>query len=166
MSSSFELLERLTVVHLKRKFRIFVATMMLAGLAAVAVPGSASATAADCAGGANGFVDIPDTLGGTDVEDVRIGNHWLYLNFGTVSGATRGWALLFEGSYEPLQTNASVWLDWSQDGGKSWIQCGPFFNSKGKTSITSAAKKTSSSPYWIFRAGAMVNGEMQLSQWH
>jgi hypothetical protein len=155
---------------LGRKSALASVTILLMGTIMVAAPEVASATAADCAGGANGFVDIPDNLSGLDVEDVETGaGHWLYLNFGKVNGVTRGWAQLFSSSSSLenwLPREDSVWLDWSQDGGRSWLQCGPFYNSSGKLSITSAAKQTSSSSTWVFRAGARDHGQQVLSHWH
>ncbi|KJK53063.1 hypothetical protein UK23_01680 [Lentzea aerocolonigenes] len=142
------------------------AVLMFTGITLL-VPSTASATTGNCVNGANGFANIPDNLSGTDVEDVPTrSGHWLYLNFGTVNGVRRGWAQLFEGHFEPLSRNVSVWLDWSRDGGRTWIQCGPFYNGSGKSSITSAAQRTSSAAGWVFRAGAMDNGEMALSRWH
>lgn len=41
-----------------------------------------------------------------------------------------------------------VWLDWSSDGGRSWVQCGPF--PVGAESGTSRAHDTG--PNWLFRA--------------
>lgn len=152
--------------------RVGVLASVVGLIAAVGVvaPSPAMAAARDCAGGANGFVDIPDNLSGLEVEQVRSGSHWLVLNFGKVNGVTRGWAMLFASDNGPVQDwlpkESSVWLDWSQDGGRTWLQCGPFYNSKGKMSITSAAKQTSSSSQWVFRAGARDGGVQVLSRWH
>jgi hypothetical protein len=140
---------------------------LIVGSTTVLNPASASASASDCAGGANGFVDISDGLSGLTVDEVETREgHFLDLEYGKVNGVTRGWALIYESITEYLPTSASVWMDWSQDSGRTWLQCGPFYNSKGKKSITSAAKQTSSSSAWVFRAGAMVNGKMYLTQWH
>ncbi len=126
------------------------------------------ASAADCEGGRNGFVDIRDDLSGASSQHVKIGNRdvYLHLMFGTVKGDYRGWAYLTSGSYTTLSKNDSVWMDWSTDGGRTWLQCGPFYNPKQKYTITSAAKNTSSNPNYVFRAGMLTyDGKMYLTGW-
>jgi len=56
-------------------------------------------------------------------------------------------------------------MDWSRDGGRNWIQCGPFGNPKGKASITSAAQLTNPSTSWVFRAGGFHAGRQILTGW-
>jgi hypothetical protein len=43
------------------------------------------------------------------------------------------------------------------------MQCGPFNTRAGLHSITSAAKDTD--PTYSFRAGALVNGQLLLTNW-
>jgi len=45
-----------------------------------------------------------------------------------------------------------VWMDWTTNGGASWIQCGPFEVTAANQTKTSAAQRTSSDPNWQFRA--------------
>lgn len=130
----------------------------------VGMSGVASATAGQCAGGANGFVDIPDDLTGTVVRQSDGGD--LTLEVGIVKGVKRGWARA-HGNEVALGPDTSVWMDWSQDGGNTWLQCGPFSPTDYRFSITSAAKSTNPSPSWRFRAGARFNGCCQvLTSWY
>ena len=141
------------------KLRTGIAAVALAAGALLATPAAASATAAQCERGANGFVDIPDNLWGT----VPTTGHYIInfitgaqitLNYGTVSGAQRGWARI-GGDTQP---GDRVWLDWTTNGGSSWLQCGPFTVNTPVTPKTSAAKNTSSSSTWKFRACGNIAG--------
>jgi hypothetical protein len=125
------------------------AGLMLAGGMAVTGAPPASATAAQCEHGANGFVDIPDTLSGTVQRSVSLGaGVTVTLQSGTVSGHQRGWAKI-SGSTFPGDL---VWMDWTTNGGASWLQCGPFSVGGFNKTKTSAAKTTSSSSTYQFRA--------------
>jgi len=133
-----------------------------------------SESAAQCEGGNNGFIDIPDNLlgashprRGTIAPGVTV-----TLEVGTVAGRQRGWAKL-TGSTRPGDL---VWMDWTNSwrpGGPpegQWLQCGPFRVDTAGMSKTSAAKQTSSLTSWRFRAcgrrppadsvcaGGLVNG--------
>ncbi|MGW4650799.1 hypothetical protein [Kitasatospora sp. NPDC004289] len=114
--------------------------------------GPATATVADCNNGANGFVDIPDNLSGTVARSADLGNgRTVTLQHGNVAGAQRGWAEL-SGATQPSDL---VWMDWTTNGGTSWLQCGPFSSDQGwGQSKTSAAKATNSSSQYVFRACA------------
>ena len=114
---------------------------------------------ADCEGGANGFRDIPDDLMGQ-----LVGAEWaihlgadvdISLRHGTVAGAQRGWALI-SGATIP---GDQVRMDWTQDGGKTWIQCGPFTVKADNHTYTSAAQSTNSSSLWQFRACGALDGD-------
>lgn len=112
----------------------------------------ASASAADCEHGANGFVDISDNLGGAEVRAVDLGSGvWVTLEHTIVSGQDRGFARI-RGT--GTRNNDLVWMDWTQDGGRHWLQCGPFSVDRGNgTSKTSAAKKVEyNKPQYQFRA--------------
>ncbi|MEU8777112.1 hypothetical protein [Streptomyces sp. NPDC048606] len=130
------------------------ALALAAGLVVVGPAGSAAATAADCANGANGFVDISDDLSGRVARSVDMGHgRTLTLQYGSVNGAERGWAKL-GGS---TQNGDLVWMDWTNDGGRTWLQCGPFAADRGAgRSKTSAAKTTSSAATYKFRACARL----------
>jgi hypothetical protein len=158
-----------TASHIDRKFRDRISMAACASLFAVSfalaypVP-SAQATAAQCEGGANGFIDIPDNLRGTHAPpakwnprrvDNRPGQRQVYahLYYGTVSGAQRGWAMI-DGQTVPGDW---VWMDYSTDGGESVrIRCGPFKVSDQNRTKTSAAKTTSRSSSVKFRACAQM----------
>lgn len=115
-----------------------------------------SALASDCEGGANGFIDIPDDLVGTSkprsVVVAKAGSLPLVvasLEVGVVAGAQRGWALI-GGITLP---GDRVWMDWTANGGRNWLQCGPFEVSRNIMLKTSAAKRTNPiSSLWQFRA--------------
>jgi hypothetical protein len=140
------------------------AAVLMAVTTAVAAPTAAFATKAQCAGGANGFVDIPDNLNGVIADRRHNSVTNLYLMFGQVQGVNRGWAFLGSAAGTYFGGDGYlVWMDWSTDGGRNWIQCGPFNTRAGLYSITSAAKDTQSS--YRFRAGALVNGELLLTGW-
>jgi hypothetical protein len=150
--------------------RLAVLAAAVAAVAAVVVPtGTASASAADCAGGANGFVDISD-WGADDYRPVGPELLWsdgtrVNLFFGTFGGRTRGYAELWNGTWD-VPVTGTVWMDWSRDGGRTWLQCGPFGNPANKASITSAAQLTNSSTSWVFRAGGYHNGQQILTGWY
>ena len=131
---------------------------LLAGLTALVIglltlvlnPAPAAATAADCERGANGFIDIPNTLSGTQVG--KPADEWagrrITLEYTRRGGGTYGFARISGGLPDPAD---SVWMDVSNNGGASWIQCGPFAASQ-EVAVTSAAYPTSSSSQRKFRA--------------
>jgi hypothetical protein len=136
---------------------------LLAGLAALATglltlvanPAPAAAAPADCERGANGFIDIPNTLVGTQVGNPAP-NEWagrkITLEYTRRGGGTYGFARISGGS---PHFDDSVWMDVSNNGGASWIQCGPFAAFPA-SSVTSAAYPTSSSSRRKFRACGKV----------
>jgi hypothetical protein len=113
---------------------------------------------AQCEGGANGFRDIPDTLRASRVYSINLGPDTRYpratLYHGIVGGVQRGWAMI-EGS---THTGDLVWMDWTKDGGRTWIQCGPFPVDDNGWTKTSAAQRTNSSTNWRFRACGRAHG--------
>ena len=123
----------------------------------------AAASTEESVNGANGFMDIPDNRTGTAVYKIHIGRKvYVSLQYGDVGGVQRGWALM-EGNTEP---GDRVWMDWTTNGGKSWIQCGPFDAAKSNRSYTSAAQRTGSNPLWQFRACAdLHNGNYKCTRW-
>jgi hypothetical protein len=122
-----------------------------------------SALSSDCVGGANGFIDIPDTLTGTLRRSVPLVNSptagvTIKLYSGTVAGAQRGWAKI-EGATIP---GDKVRMDWSTDGFATVrVFCGPFTVTASHQTLTSAAKKTASDPLYQFRACGNLAGETQ-----
>jgi hypothetical protein len=112
---------------------------------------------AGCESGANGFVDIPDTLRGDVANQVDVGSSGaarVILYFGNVSGDERGWAML-EGATREGDT---VWMDWTQNGGDDWLRCGPFEVTEDGATRTTPAQRTSNSSDWQFRACAQTEG--------
>ncbi|MEW2569238.1 hypothetical protein [Streptomyces sp. NPDC047070] len=120
------------------------------GLSVVGPAASAHATAADCSGGAAGFIDISDDRSGTVVRSRDMGaGRTVTLEYGTIAGAQRGWAKISGTTVN----NDLVWMDWTTNGGSSWLQCGPFAVDRGPgTSKTSAAKNTMDVSGYQFRA--------------
>jgi hypothetical protein len=56
-------------------------------------------------------------------------------------------------------------MDWSRDGGRTWLQCGPFTSNNYENTMTSPAQVTSNDPNWKFRAGASINGHISVTDW-
>jgi hypothetical protein len=133
----------------RRRAAALVAAVFLAATGSLVAASPASAAASDCEHGANGFVDIPDNLGGTVARSITPFPQWtINLEYGTIAGKQRGFAR-FRGKTVP---GDQIWMDWSQNGGPSWMQCGPFTVSSLFAPKTSAAKQTNPSPNWVFRA--------------
>ncbi|KRD19943.1 MULTISPECIES: hypothetical protein [unclassified Streptomyces] len=125
------------------------AALLAGGMTLLGPAGSAQAAASDCEGGRNGFIDISDNAYDTTARQVTLWSEGINisLQYGNIRGVQRGWALI-AGDVQP---GNQVWLDWTRDGGRTWIQCGPF-TSRGGENKTSAAQRTSSDANWKFRA--------------
>jgi hypothetical protein len=120
---------------------------------------SAAANAAACTNGANGFTDISDTLSGTVQRTVSLSpGVTVTLESGPVSGATRGWAKISGGT----GVGDRVWMDWTTNGGASWLQCGPFTVGSAGHSKTSAARQTNPSAGYQFRACGQLAGNQPI----
>lgn len=145
---------------LRRLGLVALAALLASTFTLVGPASPAQATAAQCEGGANGFIDISDSLRGTQVYAVDLGNSvTVRLYYGTVSGAQRGWAMIDGATW----SGDRVWMDWTTNwnssGNFTWLQCGPFSVGSNGTTKTSAAKTTSSSSTYRFRAcGRLVTG--------
>ncbi|MFC7840728.1 hypothetical protein [Streptomyces sp. NPDC057382] len=142
------------------------ALVLTAGLVA-GTSSAAQAAASDCTGGANGFTDIPDSLSGRGVAGagavvINFGNTpyavaSYAMQAGTVGGREMAWGVLStSSSLWGAGATGWVWMDVSNDGTKSWIQCGPFTVSSGGARITTAAYPTSSSSSRAFRVCAQA----------
>jgi hypothetical protein len=62
---------------------------------------------------------------------------------GTVDGRQMAWARIRAADY-----GDRVWMDWSENGGRTWVQCGPFL----VTGATYATRAHEIGPQWKFRA--------------
>jgi hypothetical protein len=141
--------------------------LLVAATTSLVTTGTASASAGDCAHGANGFTDVPDNLWGSVVRPSPMptgGYEQVFLLTGTVNGRQQAWAYLWGGSFTGVRIGDQVWMDWTRDNGRTWIQCGPF-TSTGQNSNTSAAQVTSNDSNWRFRAGASINGRVSVTDW-
>ncbi|MEU1041386.1 hypothetical protein ACFYP4_28730 [Streptomyces sp. NPDC005551] len=125
------------------------AVLLAGGMTLLGPAGTAQAAASDCEGGRNGFIDISDSAYDTMARQVTLYSEGINISvqYGYIRGVQRGWALI-AGDVQP---GNQVWLDWTRDGGRTWIQCGPF-TSQGGENKTSAAQRTSTDANWKFRA--------------
>lgn len=115
-----------------------------------------SALASDCENGANGFIDISDSLSGTVQRSVALAfGLTATLQSGTVAGLQRGWAKISG----PTIAGDRIWMDWTQDSGQHWLRCGPFSVDGANLTKTSAAKKTENIDSYQFRACGQPVGE-------
>lgn len=150
---------------IRRIFSLGAAALMLGAGLVAGTSGAAQAAASDCTGGANGFTDIPDSLSGRGVAGAgAVVLEWptntVYsvvsyaMQTGTVGGRQMGWGVLSSGSTWGPGTTGMVWMDVTNNGGGTWIQCGPFYLSSANGRITTAAYPTSSSSSRAFRVCA------------
>jgi hypothetical protein len=139
----------------RRPARIVAMTMLAVGsVATVGITGTApaSATPAQCVNGANGFANTPGSVpDARTVASVDLGfgqGVRAELRVGTYAGGQRGWARLVG----PYVGSDAYWMDWTTNGGASWIQCGPFTpNGNGGRNYT-PGQRTNASTQWRFRA--------------
>jgi hypothetical protein len=149
-----------------RRFFSTVTAMIVMGTGLIlGAPGTAQAAASDCTGGANGFTDIPDSLsgravgggGGLVASDSRGNSIGSYgMQAGYVNGREMGWGYLQTSGSWIYETVGYVWMDVTNNGGSSWIQCGPFQTFEHNKRLTTAAYPTSSSSSRAFRVCAEV----------
>jgi hypothetical protein len=148
-------------VSSRRRAGTFIAATALAliaaGVSLAASAPSASALARDCVNSANGFVFVPNAtrLSARAVAQTP-GIAGLYLYSGAINGVQHGWA-----QYEVAQVRDRVWMDWTRNGGRTWLQCGPFErgveasppgSSQYTRQLATPAKRTSNDPNSMFRA--------------
>jgi len=137
----------------------WLATVTLVILSAVAI-GMAEAspsTATDCRNGAHGFARTPlATPDGKTVRSAALPIDrpvTVEVRSGTFGGAERGWARI---SGATSRTDI-LWLDWTRDGGRTWIRCGPFDIGRDDVAWQTPAQRVAADPMWRFRAcGAAV----------
>lgn len=132
------------------------AGVLLGGGGADAAP----ATVAQCSGGANGFTDIPDSFQGTVVEGESVSNSQgdfasIEQEVGTVNGAQQGFGRISTNGASGIAFG--FWMDVTNDGGSTWIQCGPF-GASGVQTRTTAAYPTNTNPNRKFRVCGSVSG--------
>jgi hypothetical protein len=126
-----------------------------------------SPSPAACQNGANGFVSIPYNKTGTKVDGTRVDAgpggfpRYAEIHTGNINGVQHGWAII-RGNTRP---GDKVWMDWTTNNRASRIQCGPFTVQTANSPNTSAAKRTSSSASYQFRACLNVNGDSYCGNW-
>lgn len=138
------------------------AVVLAGGMTLLGPVGGAQAAASDCEGGAKGFVDISDNAYDTMARQVILYDEGIAISLehGNIRGVHRGWAII---AGDVLPGN-QVWMDWSQDGGEKWLQCGPFTSRNGENK-TSAAQRTSNNPDWQFRACGSTRSGIHCTGW-
>jgi len=151
-----------------RKIVLLTATAALAaGLAVTGPAAPANALARDCTGGTNGFTDISDSASGTRQVDVQASTPDGAVDL-TVQSIQLGHLLTLNGFAKisgPTRPGDMVWMDWTQDNGKTWLQCGPFTVGSNNQSLTTPAKPTSTDGNYRFRVGGVVHGKLYVSNW-
>jgi hypothetical protein len=140
-----------------RRLLLLATAVVLLGASLVLSSGTApaQATAAQCTPPTNGFVN---PISGANAHVVRYFNYagtttslqWKYVN-----GVQVGFAYI-GGSTAPGDL---VWMDWSRDGGRTWIQCGPFSVIDWGAGRRTYAQRTSSDSRWVFRACSRLYGD-------
>lgn len=144
----------------------------LAGTVGTAHPARATSQAtaaapADCAPGKNGFVETPRHVPeARAVERVRLPGREvvLELRHGKLNGRAVYWARVL-GDIKPAD---QFWFDWSKDGGRHWIRCGPFRVGSRITAAWTPAHHTNPGANWKFRAGARLvppNRYTNITRW-
>jgi hypothetical protein len=142
-----------------RRLLLLATVVILAAVSLLLSTGTtpAQATIAQCTPPTNGFVN---PINGDNARVVYYFNaqstttslQWKY-----VSGRQVGFAYL-GGLTLP---GDRVWMDWTRDGGRTWIQCGPFSVTTVREGRRTYAKPTSSDPNYMFRAcSRLVNEEI------
>jgi hypothetical protein len=125
------------------------------GAALVGTAGPAAATIADCTPPRNGFVNAANGTGGAVVRYFHVYDTTTSLQWRTVNGRQVGFAYL--GGY--TNPGDRVWMDWSTNGGRTWVQCGPFSASQHGQGVRTYGQRTDPSPAWVFRACSRLSGE-------
>ncbi|MQS05624.1 hypothetical protein [Streptomyces alkaliphilus] len=130
------------------------ALLLAVGLmGAIGTAGPAQAAVADCA---TGFVSMPYNNSGSVKKSVSLGQTTVQLHVGPNSGKDHGWAKITGSPWK----DDRVWMDWSQDGGKTWLRCGPWTVQSDGSPNTSAAKVVKyNDPQWLFRTCGNQIGE-------
>lgn len=159
---------------IRRIFSVGAAALVLGAGLVVGTSGVAEAAASDCTGGAQGFTDIPDSLSGRGVAGAGAvvadfgGRPWAVASYamqaGNVGGREMGWGVLSTSSSTwGAGAIGLVWMDVTNDGKNSWIQCGPFRTTASGARITTAAYPTSSSSSRAFRVCAQITSASPIS---
>jgi hypothetical protein len=143
--------------RMPRRALLLATALVLAAAGLVATTGAAPAhaTIAQCTPPTNGFVN---PINGDNAHVVRYFNaigtttslQWKYLNGRQVVFAYLG------GDTFPYDR---VWMDWSRNGGLTWIQCGPFTVQNLHQGRRTYAQRTTTDPRWIMRACSRLSGE-------
>lgn len=124
----------------------------LAGPAQAAPGPGAPVRPADCQPGRHGFVatprHVPDAI--TKERVHLVAREVLELRQGRLNGRRVIWARVL-GTLHP---NDRFWLDWSRDGGRTFLRCGPFLVGNRRVAAWTPAHPANPGARWVFRAGA------------
>jgi hypothetical protein len=129
--------------HIAAAIGVTAASFLSVGLGSPTLP--AHAAPGDCS--------TASPMGATDVRTVRSVNNngrIIELRIGNLSGRQYGWARIANPGAGDL-----VWMDFSQDGGFTWKQCGPYTADRRQFS---EAVTTSRDPNRMFRACGTAGG--------
>ncbi|MFD5326883.1 hypothetical protein [Streptomyces sp. NPDC127092] len=153
---------------IRRLLSLMAASALLGAGLVAASPANAQAAASDCEGGVNGFTDIPNSQEGRGVggagslvlvhNGAVIATASYGMQAGYINGRELGWGYLKTVTTWAWYGRADVWMDVTNDGGNTWIQCGPFSEFFPGKRITTAAYPTSSSSSRAFRVCASLTG--------
>lgn len=136
--------------------------------AAQAAPtGTAPAAPAECRPGRNGFVATPRYVPMVSTrERIRLpsGRVTLELRQGRLDGRLVYWARVL-GALRPAD---QFWLDWSRDGGRTFLRCGPFRVGPREVAAWTPSHAANPAARWAFRAGARLappDGHTVMTRW-
>lgn len=141
--------------HLRRRSVSVLSALILAASALVASAPAASATPAQCTPPANGFVSHGNVTGHV-VRYFTTYETATSLQWGRLSN---GRQIVFAYLGGDVLKNDQVWMDWSRDGGRTWIQCGPFpMQADGRGRRTHAQYTKANDDRWVMRACSRLDG--------
>jgi hypothetical protein len=139
----------------RRRLLSFFAALSLLGVPAVAEAAPAAASPADCTPPAHGFVRVTSGDNAHVVSYFNNGPTTTSLQWKYVGGVQVGYAYL-GGS---VVVGDLVWMDWTTNNGRSWLQCGPFPIQQYFVGRRTYGKATSSNPSYRFRACSRLLGD-------
>jgi hypothetical protein len=130
-----------------------VVALAVAGLLVSTSATPAQATPAQCTPPTNGFIRVTNGDNAHVVRYFTVGGTATSLQWKYVNG--RQYVYAYLGGSTVLSGDL-VWMDWSRDGGLTWIQCGPFPITQNGVGRRTYAQRTSTDPRWVMRACSRI----------